>query len=592
MRSRRGETESSMTKILEGLLKELKDDGVLMSDVKEGAEWVKEWLETLDLVKYFKLLVEIGEYDTKEKILKLTKEQLSDLNEDARDENMKPIRTASRHTLLDAIKEERERDTIRRHDCVHACIKLSVNELSKDEKEMFLRMAVFPEDAIIPKKCLEELWSEETSQKVRADSCIHRLVRANLVERTGRKGWYRLHDLCRDYVRSTVGRKIGDMQMEYVRRFSEDSEKSLKASSFRKCLFGSGDDQDAREFVRDNLMWHLKDSGTYKCDEAVELLVTLSFSIEWMEMRLGTVGNVVAVLNDLRTAREAWREWENMKGNGSKNLSRHMCKWLRHVEQVLDMSKTDIRRNPNLLAEHIWQRMHCLIEDEDVSSQTMGRTVAPWRVMVCKDAQRLRRRVGRMWSEVPWMKSVGGALLSVFKGHTSWVYSVAILNDPSHQLCKSGLCIVSGSKDKTVRIWDATGREGEDGCLRVFKRHSDGVTSVAILNDPSHQLCKSGLCIVSGSDDETVRIWDATGREGEDGCLRVFKGHSNWVKSVAILNDPSHRLCKSGLCIVSGSWDKTIRIWDATGTEGEDGCLRVFKGHSNRVNSVAILIDH
>ena len=176
MRSRRGETESSMTKVLEGLLKELNRDGVLMSDVKEGAEWVKEWLETLDLTKYFKLLVEIGEYDTKEKILKLTKEQLSDLNEDARDENMKPIRTASRHTLLDAIKEERERDTIRRHDCVHACIKLSVNELSKDEKEMFLRMAVFPEDAIIPIKCLEELWSEETSQKVRADACIHRLV--------------------------------------------------------------------------------------------------------------------------------------------------------------------------------------------------------------------------------------------------------------------------------------------------------------------------------------------------------------------------------------------------------------------------------
>ena len=98
------------------------------------------------------------------------------------------------------------------------------------------------------------------------------------------------------------------------------------------------------------------------------------------------------------------------------------------------------------------------------------------------------------------------------------------------------------------------------------------------------------LCIVSGSFDKTIRIWDATGREEKDGCLRVFEGHSSHVISVAILNDPSHQLCKSGLCIVSGSMDKTIRIWDATGSEGEDGCLRVFEGHSNMVSSVVIVV--
>ena len=137
--------------------------------------------------------------------------------------------------------------------------------------------------------------------------------------------------------------------------------------------------------------------------------------------------------------------------------------------------------------------------------------------------------------------------------------------------------------DKTIRIWDATGREGEDGCLRVFKGDSEEVTSIAILNDSSHQLCKSGLCIVSGSKDKTIRIWDATGREGEDGCLRVFAGHSGPVESVAILNDPSHQLCKSGLCIVSsGSWDKTVRIWDAV----EGTCLFV-----NTLNSEITSVD-
>ena len=56
-----------------------------------------------------------------------------------------------------------------------------------------------------------------------------------------------------------------------------------------------------------------------------------------------------------------------------------------------------------------------------------------------------------------------------------------------------------------------------------------------------------------GSYDKTVRIWDATGSEGKDGCLRVLKGHSNWVNSVAILNDPKKQLCNSGFCVVSGS---------------------------------------
>jgi WD40 repeat protein len=189
------------------------------------------------------------------------------------------------------------------------------------------------------------------------------------------------------------------------------------------------------------------------------------------------------------------------------------------------------------------------------------------------------------------MKSVGGAMLGVLKDHSIWVTSVAILNDPKKQLCNSGLCVVSGSKDDTVRIWDATGSEGKDGCLRVLKGHSHWVKSVAILNDSKKQLCKSGLCVVSGSDDKTVRIWDATGREGKDGCLRVFEGHSSGVMSVAILNDPEKQLCKSGLCVVSGSSDKTVRIWDATGREEKDGCLRVFKGHSKWVNSVAILND-
>ena len=60
-----------------------------------------------------------------------------------------------------------------------------------------------------------------------------------------------------------------------------------------------------------------------------------------------------------------------------------------------------------------------------------------------------------------------------------------------------GTKIVSGSLDKTVRVWDAvTGT-----LINTLQGHSGGVTAVAYSPD--------GTKIVSGSGDKTVRVWDA-----------------------------------------------------------------------------------
>jgi hypothetical protein len=61
----------------------------------------------------------------------------------------------------------------------------------------------------------------------------------------------------------------------------------------------------------------------------------------------------------------------------------------------------------------------------------------------------------------------------------------------------------------------------------------------------------NGCRIVSGSSDRTVRVWDAA-RGAELGCLR---GHAGWVLSVAYSPD--------GRRIVSGSIDDAVRVWDA-----------------------------
>ncbi|KAF5331505.1 hypothetical protein D9758_018599 [Tetrapyrgos nigripes] len=129
-----------------------------------------------------------------------------------------------------------------------------------------------------------------------------------------------------------------------------------------------------------------------------------------------------------------------------------------------------------------------------------------------------------------------------------------------------GTRIVSGSEDGTVRIWDAqTGTAiGEP-----LQGHEYWVQSVAFSPD--------GARIVSGSRDRTVRIWDAqTGTAiGEP-----LQGHEDWVQSVAFSPD--------GARIVSGSHDRTVRIWDAqTGTAiGEP-----LQGHESLVQSVAFSPD-
>jgi WD40 repeat protein len=177
------------------------------------------------------------------------------------------------------------------------------------------------------------------------------------------------------------------------------------------------------------------------------------------------------------------------------------------------------------------------------------------------------------------------------KGHTDSVLSVAFSPD--------GKKAVTGSADNTIRIWDAESGSATFGkelkrlgkTVKVFRVSVPASGHAGYVN--SVAFSPDGKKIVTSSSDKTARIWDAeTGRE-----LKKLKGHTEEVIPVAFSPD--------GKKVVTGSFDNTARIWDAeTGRElkrlEHKGAVNTYafslegkqlKGHTAGVYSVAFSPD-
>ncbi|MEG4272184.1 MULTISPECIES: protein kinase domain-containing protein [unclassified Microcoleus] len=183
-----------------------------------------------------------------------------------------------------------------------------------------------------------------------------------------------------------------------------------------------------------------------------------------------------------------------------------------------------------------------------------------------------------------------------FAQHSDAVGSVAFSPD--------GLMLASGSKDKTIQIWDlATGKS-----IRTFPGDSSTIWSVAfdsngtklatgtgfwrvmlwdlktgqVIRSLDHTasvwsvaLSPDGQLVASASGDKTTKISDATtGR-----LILSFPDHTDFVYSVAFTPD--------GKSLVSASKDKKITVVDvATGA-----LLKTIEGHGDAVRSVAVSPD-
>jgi WD40 repeat protein len=140
--------------------------------------------------------------------------------------------------------------------------------------------------------------------------------------------------------------------------------------------------------------------------------------------------------------------------------------------------------------------------------------------------------------------------------HEDWVNSASFSPD--------GTKIVTASRDKTARVWDAaTGKP-----LNKPLQHEDWVNSAVFSPDSSK--------IVTASRDKTARVWDAATGE----LLNKPLQHEGWVNSAVFSPDGSK--------IVTASGDKTARVWDAATGESLNEPLQ----HDNWVNSAVFSPDN
>ncbi|KAJ3216610.1 hypothetical protein HDU67_009217 [Dinochytrium kinnereticum] len=145
---------------------------------------------------------------------------------------------------------------------------------------------------------------------------------------------------------------------------------------------------------------------------------------------------------------------------------------------------------------------------------------------------------------------IPNAVRNTFWGHKGNIKCVEFVGE-------EGRAIISGSSDNTCRIWDTESSE----CLGVLEGHSSRIWDVAS--------SRSGALVASASGDGTVKVWDMTAPKIP--CVNTLSGASGDVYSAVFHPGGDH--------LATGGYDKLVRLYDA-----ERGIvIKTFSGHQGAV---------
>jgi len=202
-------------------------------------------------------------------------------------------------------------------------------------------------------------------------------------------------------------------------------------------------------------------------------------------------------------------------------------------------------------------------------------------------------------------------LAGYLEGHNGWVTSIATTIEAPNT-------IVSGSRDKSVIVWDLSANGGENrfgAAKRRLTGHSHFVQDVVISSDAQFALSGSwdntlrlweinkGVTtkrfvghekevlsvafsadnrqIVSASRDKTIKLWNTLGECKHTFGERSGEAHNDWVSCVRFSPNPSAPL------VVSSGWDSLIKVWNLNNCKLKTNLI----GHNGKVNTVTVSPD-
>jgi WD40 repeat protein len=147
----------------------------------------------------------------------------------------------------------------------------------------------------------------------------------------------------------------------------------------------------------------------------------------------------------------------------------------------------------------------------------------------------------------------------MLKGHEKGVFCLALLPDGN---------LASGSEDETIRIWDMTTGE----TLKILREHKGTIFALTILSNET---------LVSGGEDCRIILWNIL----NGNKIFQLEGHTDMISCLLVLNKHSNN---NNNLLASGSYDKSIRIWN---TNKPNEPLKILIGHENEVLSLVNLSD-
>ncbi|RYR32155.1 hypothetical protein Ahy_B01g057154 isoform A [Arachis hypogaea] len=160
-----------------------------------------------------------------------------------------------------------------------------------------------------------------------------------------------------------------------------------------------------------------------------------------------------------------------------------------------------------------------------------------------------------------WRTRDFACLESVMNAHDDAINAVAVSNDGR---------VYTGSADKRIKVWKKNKSKNKHYLVDTLEKHKSGINALALNGD--------GSLLYSGACDRSILLWarkeEDKEEEGGDGKMVV-------VVCLVVVMD----------FVVSGSEDKTIRVWRGFGGR-EYSCVAVLEGHRGPIKSLTAMVDH